>query len=78
MLCSVSLQVNFVCSFVYVSRTISFIVIFFDKVDFEAYEILVEETNRGGKFSKGGQPRTKLCFLKSDEQFYSFFQQIPR
>ena len=46
---------------------------FFDKVDFEAYEIFVEETNRGGKFSKGGQPRRKLCFLKSDEQFYSFF-----
>ena len=55
------------CMFICVCLTYhKFYSIFFGKVDRQVFEILVVETNRREKFSKGGEPRRKLCFLKSD------------
>ena len=67
------------CMFICVFLTYhKFSSIFLCKVDRQVFEISVVETNRREKFSKEGQPRRKLCFLKSDEQFYSFFQHMQR
>ena len=56
------------CMFICVCLTYhKFSSIFLCKVDRQVFEISVVETNRREKFSKEGQPRRKLCFLKSDE-----------
>ena len=56
------------CMFICVCLTYhKFYSIFFGKVDRNVFESLVVETNRREKCSKGGQPRRKICFLKSDE-----------
>ena len=77
-LCSVSLQVNFVCSFVYVSRTISFTVIFLIKWISKLMKFWWKKPIGEENFQKGGNLGRNYVFLKSDEQFYSFFQQIQR